>query len=121
MTADDSLPAWQRSWAFRFWPHLSGLLLSGFFALAEKESWHQSLDRPYADSVWTWWSTRFPAPIAHLAHEPGVAIAVLLVLVPMVLAHVIKPEWYIAPLSIIGVFGWCVWGSMALGRVAALG
>ena len=103
--------------AVRLWPHASGSSLAVFWAFAERESWHPNLARPYAPTLWAWLSSRIPAPIEHLNHEPGLAILMLAILIPLVVAHLVWPKWYVAPLSIVGVFGWTIWGSVALGRL----
>lgn len=101
----------------RLWPYGSGLFLSAFIAFAERETWHSALERPYASSLWAWWASRFPAPVEHLNHEPGLALLMLAVLVPAVVAHLAWPKWWLAPVSIMGVLGWTIWGSVALGRL----
>lgn len=101
----------------RFWPHLSGFLVTAFFALAERQTWHKSLDRPYAGDLGTFFATRLPAPVEYVAVDPAWGGLALALITPMILLHVVKPQWYFAPFAIIGVVIWHVWGSVALGRM----
>ncbi|MCB9522559.1 MAG: hypothetical protein H6702_04155 [Myxococcales bacterium] len=101
----------------RLWPHASGLALSVFFALAERQTWQPGLDRPLAPDLVTFFATRIPAPVEYLAVAPVGGGVVLLVLALLILAHILKPVWYLAPLGIMGVLAWHVWGTIALGRM----
>jgi hypothetical protein len=101
----------------RLWPYGSGLALATFMAFAERETWTSASERPYTPSIFEWLGSRFAAPIQHLNHEPGLAALLLAILVPAVLLHVVWPKWWLAPVTIAGVLGWAIWGSVALGRV----
>lgn len=117
--ADAPVPGRERLRRFlvRFWPHACGFSLTAFWALAERQSWHQTLDRPLTTSLWGWWASRGPAPIQHLDAEPYLATLMLAILVPLILLHAVFPRWWLAPLSLMATFGWFLWGTIALGRL----
>lgn len=106
-----------RRFAVRFWPHFCAFVLGAFWSMAERDTWHVSLDRPYTASVGGWWSSRLAAPIEVLAVNPETGWIMIGVLSPLILLHLIFPRWYFAPFSLMATFAWFLWGTIALGQL----
>jgi hypothetical protein len=106
-----------RRFAVRFWPHLCAFVLGAIWSVAERETWHESLDRPFTASVTGWWSSRLTAPIEVLSVNGETGGIMLAVLSPLILLHIIFPRWYFAPLSLMATFTWFLWGTIALGQL----
>lgn len=100
-------PILRRTWAIAL-----GVALSLVVALVQISGWHPSLTEPPFPTALEWWMGRWAAPILWARMLP-ILIPIDLVLLALIGSHPIRPRWWTAVLTVIGLIAWSVLGYFA--------
>jgi hypothetical protein len=104
------------SLALRLWPYGAGLLMCPLLGLAERQS-RQAMLFGEGMAMTDWFAQRLAGPWMLATTHPaeGWPAWVLLALLPL---HLIWPRWWLAPVTVGTLIGWCFWGTQIAGRMA---